>query len=183
MNYRDQLVLTGQLDNVGNPIRANVGKSYRTGIEVTGGVQLNSRWSWQGNITRSVNRNIDHVVNPATNEKRNTTIILSPDWIAGSQLTWSPFQNMQATLLSKWVSRQYLDNTQNETLTLDSYFVNDFRLAYTWKPRFTNEINFGLLLNNIFNERYSSNGYSYDGMAYFYPQAGRNLMASITVKF
>jgi iron complex outermembrane receptor protein len=183
MNYRDQLVLTGQLDNVGNPIRANVGKSFRTGVEVTGGVQLNSRWSWQGNITRSVSRNINFVVNPTTNEVKNTTIILSPDWVAGSQLAWSPFQYFQITLLSKFVGKQYLDNTQNETLALDGYVVNDLRLAYTWKPRFISEINFGLLLNNILDETYSSNGYSFDGVAYFYPQAGRLAMASVTLKF
>lgn len=183
MNYQDQLVLTGRLDNVGNPIRANVGRSFRTGIELTGAIQWTKKWQWQGNITRSLNRNIDFVIDPITGETRNTSIILSPDWIAASQLSWEPITNLQLSLLSKFVSQQYLDNTGNELLTLDSYLLNDFRLTYTWHPSFIKEINCSVLLNNLFNERYASNGYTFAGVPYFYPQAGRNAMVSVTVKF
>ncbi|MBT1687212.1 TonB-dependent receptor [Dawidia soli] len=184
MNYTDQLVLTGRLDNVGNPIRANVGKSYRTGIEVSGGIKLTERLAWQANATWSVNRNQDYVVDPGNlTEKKNTAIILSPEWIAGSQATWNAFRNFQATWLAKYVGKQYLDNTENETLTLDSYFVNDLRLNYRLPLQQVKRCELSLLVNNVFDVEYSSDGYSYDGVAYYFPQAGTNFMAMLTVGF
>ncbi|HEY3430465.1 MAG TPA: TonB-dependent receptor, partial [Cyclobacteriaceae bacterium] len=120
MKYRDQLVLTGELDNVGNPIRANVGKSYRTGVELSGSIRLNDQLTWTANVTGSVNKNKDYVVDESDlSNTKNTTIILSPNWIAGSQISWNAFRNFQATLLSKYVGEQYLDNTQTESLMLD----------------------------------------------------------------
>ncbi len=185
MNYTDQLVLTGKLDNVGNPIRSNVGKSYRTGVELSGVVYLSSKLIWNANITYSVNKNQDYVVDESKlNEKKNTTIVLSPSWIGGSQLNWTAFKNFQVALLSKYVGKQYLDNTQTETLTLDSYFINDLRLNYTLAPKGMKELGLSLLVNNLFDVKYSSNGATYgDGVAYYYPQAGTNVMAMMTVKF
>jgi iron complex outermembrane receptor protein len=184
MNYTNQLVLTGQINNVGSPIRANVGKSYRTGIEVAGTIRLLDKLNWSVNVTKSINKNLDYAYNDADiTAKKNTTIILSPSWIAGSQLTWKAFKNFQATLLSKYVGKQYLDNTQNESLTLHHYTINDIRLMYTLHPKGIKEIGLSFLLNNIFNVNYASNGYSYGGTPYYYPQAGRNFMAMLTVKF
>jgi iron complex outermembrane receptor protein len=184
MRYRDQLVLTGELDNVGNPIRANVGKSYRTGIEVSGGIRF-SRWvDWNVNATWSRNRNIDYVWEEAdgSTHTANTAIILSPDWIAGSQLTFHPHRRVGISLLSKYVSKQYLDNTQNEALTLDAYFVNDLRISWEFQPTGTKSVELSLLVNNLFDTEYASNGYSYDGVPYFYPQAGINVLGRIAVK-
>lgn len=184
MNYTDQLVLTGRLDNVGNPIRANVGKSYRTGIELSGGIKLTDRLAWQANATWSVNRNQDYVVDPNNvKEKKNTAIILSPEWIAGSQVSWSAFRNFQATWLAKYVGKQYLDNTETETLTLDSYFVNDLRFNYRLPLQQVKRCELSLLVNNVFDVEYSSDGYSYDGAAYYFPQAGTNFMAMLTIGF
>jgi iron complex outermembrane receptor protein len=186
MNYKDQLVFTGQLNSVGYPIRANAGKSYRTGIEVSGAIRLGKSLSWNANVTWSKNKNRQWVaVDEDSNAVmyKNTTIVLSPSVIAGSQLILSAFKGAQVALLTKYVSKQYLDNTQNENTVLASYFVNDIRLSYTWAPSFVRAIDFGLLLNNIFDTQYSSNGVVYTGTPYYYPQAGRNYLAMITIKF
>ena len=184
MNYHDQLVLTGELDNVGNPIRANVGKSYRTGVELSGVIRFNDKLSWNANVTGSINKNKDYVVDETNlTDTRNTTIILSPGWIAGSQLSWNAFRNFQATLLSKYVGEQYLDNTQTKSLMLDSYLVNDLRLSYAFQFKEIKALELNLLINNLFNVEYSSNGYSYDGTPYYYPQAGTNFMAMLVCKF
>jgi iron complex outermembrane receptor protein len=185
MNYTDQLVLTGKLDNVGNPIRANVGKSYRTGVELSGAIRITDRLMWNVNVTRSVNKNKDFVVNEANlTETKNTAIILSPGWIAGSQLSYNVFRHFQANLLSKYVGKQYLDNTQTESLTLEDYFINDLRFNYSLTPKGMKGIDFSVLVNNVFDVKYSSNGATYgDGVAYYYPQAGRNFLAMMTLKF
>lgn len=184
MNYQDQLVLTGALSDVGAPIRANVGKSYRTGIELSGSVNLSEKVNWNGNVTWSVNKNRNYTLfdenNNATN--RNTTIILSPSWIGGSQVTWKAFKNFQVSLLSKYVGKQYLDNTQDERVTLDDYFINDIRLSYKFNPKGFNEIELGFLINNLFDVEYASNGYGFAGTPYFYPQAGVNFLGMLSVR-
>lgn len=184
MNYTDQLVLTGKLDNVGNPIRANVGKSYRTGVEVSGLIRFFDGLTWNANISVSANKNKDYVLDPEEGKTRNTNIILSPSVIGGSQLAWSAFAGFQATLLTKFVGKQYLDNTETESLTLEPYLVNDVRLSYTLRPKHMRAIDLSLLVNNIFNEQYESNGATYgDGVAYYFPQAGTNFLAMVTLKF
>jgi iron complex outermembrane recepter protein len=184
MNYVDQLVLTGAINDVGSPIRANVGRSYRTGIELSGLINFTDKLSLNANLTWSVNKNKNFAVfdenNNATN--LNTTIILSPSWIAGSQFTWKPFENFQASLLSKYVGKQYLDNTQNEAVALDEYFINDLRFSYQLTPKGLDAIQLSALINNVFDVDYSSNGYSYGGIPYFYPQAGVNFLIMIAVK-
>ena len=184
MNYVDQLVLTGNISDVGAPIRANVGRSYRTGIELSGLINLTSKLSWNANVTWSINKNKNYAVfdenNVATTQ--NTTIILSPSWIAGSQLNWKPFKNFQTSLLSKYVGKQHLDNTQDENVTLDDYFINDLRFSYQINPKLLDTIELGLLVNNFLDVKYSSNGYSYGGTPYFYPQAGINFLLMLSVK-
>lgn len=182
MNYTDQLVLTGELDNVGNPIRANVGNSYRTGVEISGMVKIFDQFIWNANVAFSVNENRDYIADPENPEPRNTTIILSPGVIGGSQLTWSA-KGFQAGLLSKFVGKQYLDNTETESLTLDSYFINDLRLGYSFTPKGMQGIDLSVLVNNIFNVEYESNGAMYGGVAYYFPQAGVNFLAMVTFKF
>ncbi|CAN5531753.1 TonB-dependent receptor [soil metagenome] len=184
MNYTDQLVLTGAIDNTGFPIRANVGKSYRTGIEASGIIRFSAKWSWNLNATWSINKNRDFVPDESNLAvTKNTTIILSPGLIAGSQLTWSPWQHLQAMWLSKYVGKQYLDNTETEKLTLPGYFINDLRLSYQIVPKGMKEIGLSVLANNLFDVKYSSNGYAYGGTAYYFPQAGRNFMVMMTLKF
>ena len=185
MNYTDQLVLTGKLDNVGNPIRANVGKSYRTGIELSGLIRLTEQLSWNANVTWSANRNKDYVVDETNlDEKKNTSIILSPNWVGGSQLTWDVWHNLKVSVLTKYVGKQYLDNTQTESLILEDYLINDLRLNYTFTPKAVKAIELSLLINNLLAVKYSSNGATYgDGVPYYYPQAGRNFLAMVAFRF
>jgi iron complex outermembrane recepter protein len=184
MNYTNQLVLTGQLNNVGSPIRANVGKSFRTGVELTGTIRVTGKLTWNVNVTKSVNKNIDYAYDESdVTVKKNTDITLSPKWIAGSQLNWNAFKNFQATLMTKYVGKQFLDNTQSESKTLKDYMINDLRLSYSIHPKGIKEIGLGFLLNNMFDVTYSSNGYVYDNTGYYYPQAGRNFLAMLTLKF
>lgn len=181
MQYNDQLVQTGALDPAGYPIRANVGKSFRTGIEASAIVKLTETWSWNINATGSVNRN-QEVMEGGVPVTGNTQIILSPSWIAGSQLAWRPVKGFEATWLSKYVGKQYLDNTENESVSLPAYWINDLRFSYEIRPSGFKAISWSLLLNNVMDVMYSSNGGNYDGLPYFYPQAGRNFMAMMTIR-
>lgn len=184
MNYKNQLVLTGAVTDTGYPIRANVGQSYRTGIELSGTVKLAEKVSWNANATWSVNKNSNYKTVDENNNvtERKTTIILSPSWIAGSQITWLALPNLQTSLLTKFVSKQYLDNTENDEISLHHYFINDARISYSVYPKSMKEIEIGLLLNNLFNVKYSSNGYGYGSTPYFFPQAGTNFLVMLTVK-
>ena len=201
MNYKNQLVVSGQLNDVGNPIKINVPESYRAGIELELGAQLSKQWKWNANATLSQNkiRNFtEYVVNyddenggyQITNHG-NSDIALSPNVIVGSQFLYTPAKNLELALLTKYVGKQYLDNTSNDGRKLDAYFTNDLRLIYRIKPKWMNEITVSALANNVFNELYESNGYTYSYIYggqtttenFYYPQAGRNFMVSVGLKF
>ncbi|HEY9045296.1 MAG TPA: TonB-dependent receptor [Ohtaekwangia sp.] len=203
MDYKNQLVLTGQVNDVGASIRTNVDKSYRTGIELEGALKISERLTWNANVTLSRNKikdftevyydygvNFDEY-NEVKKVYHNTDISFSPNVIAGSGFTYKPVKGLEATLLSKYVGHQYLDNTSNSARSISSYVVNDVRFTYTLQPNFMKEIVLSLLVNNILDEKYSSNGYTWGYAAgtqlyrenYYYPQAGRNFMAMLTLKF
>lgn len=184
MNYTDQLVFTGVINDVGAAIRANIGRSYRTGLELSGIFNFSDKVSINANVTWSINKNRNFAVFDENNNPtiKNTNIILSPSWIAGSQISWKPVEKFQATLLSKYVGKQYLDNTENERVTLNDYFINDLRFSYQIHAKAFNQIELGLLVNNLLDVDYASNGYGYAGTPYFYPQAGINFMAMLSVK-
>lgn len=203
MDYANQLVPTGKLNDVGAAIRANVANSYRAGIEVDGGIRFSPKFSWIGNVTFSQNKIKEFVevmydygaafdeFNEQLTVYKNTDIAFSPNWIGGFNLVYQPFKNFEAALLSKYVGRQFLDNTSNSSRVINSYFVNDLRLSYSWKPNFMRELSVSCLVNNVFNELYSSNGYTYGYFAgpsetrqnYFYPQAGRNFLVMVAMRF
>jgi iron complex outermembrane receptor protein len=203
MDYKNQLVLTGKLNDVGASVRTNVPKSYRTGIEIDGLFKISRRLQWNANLTFSKNKiqNFTEVLydyganfdeyNVVEKKYSNTDISFSPNIIAGSGLSFFPFRNAELTLLSKYVGKQYLDNTSNNQRSIKAYFINDVRLGYSIKPGLMKEINFSLLINNIFNKKYQSNGYTWGYLAgpdayrenYYYPQAGTNVLAMITMKF
>lgn len=204
MTYKNQLVLTGQLNDVGNAIRTNVDDSYRMGIELDGAVRITPALSWNANLTLSQNKiksftevlydygiNYDQY-NEQKNSYENTDISFSPNVIGGSSLTYRVFKNFDATVLTKYVGKQYLDNTSNEKRKIDAYFTNDLRLNYSIRPQWMREIAISFLLNNAFDLKYASNGYTYGFYAglsdphrqnYYYPQAGRNFMAMVALKF
>lgn len=198
MDYKNQLVLTGQVNDVGNSIRVNVPKSYRMGLELEGGVALNRSWKWNANATFSQNKiaNFTEYVVDYDNggyqeiQHGKSNISFSPNVIVGSQLSYFPAKNVEFTLLTKYVGKQYLDNTSSEDRILEAYLTNDIRLIWTLTPKWAKQISVTALFNNILNETYSSNGYTYGYIAggrvqenFYYPQAGRNFLVGLNLKF
>lgn len=200
MKYKDQLVLTGAIDDTGDFIRATSGKSYRLGLEIDGKIKLNNRFSWQPNIAISSNKNLDFVTswNGELVSLGKTNLSFSPNIVAGNSFTYTPNTKMYISLLSKYVGEQYMGNIDNKNSKLESYFINDLNFSYEIKPKkIIKSIVFTALINNIFNVEYISNGYYYtyddtwsvpgetttlDGAGY-YPQATRNFLVGATLKF
>jgi iron complex outermembrane recepter protein len=199
MDYKNQLVLTGKINDVGSYTRTNIPRSYRTGIELEGAIRLAKTMRWNANATFSANkvRNFREFVDDYDNggQQENTyaktDIAFSPNVVAGSQLSYEPFRHLSLALLSKYVGRQYLDNTSSESRQLNPYFTNDLRVSYAWHPGVVKEINCSLLINNVFDITYESNGYTYSyrfsGQRvtenFYFPQAGRNFLLAVGVKF
>ena len=199
MRYKNQLVLTGELNDVGAPLRENVGDSYRLGLEVDALFYLGDQFILRPNVALSANKNLDFYAHAdgAVQELGNTDISYSPGVVAGNMFTFMPKENIQLSLLSKYVSSQYLGNSDSENSKLDSYFANDFNIQYTITPKtLFDSITLNALVNNIFDATYSSNGYyytydlsnddgsvtTYDGTGY-YPQAGINFLLGATIRF
>ncbi|MCK4406742.1 MAG: TonB-dependent receptor [Bacteroidales bacterium] len=200
MNYKDQLILTGEINKVGNPIMTNVPKSYRAGIELAVGAKILQNLKWDINATFSRNKiknftaYIDNWSPPykqITEDSGETYLSFSPDIIAGSIISYKPINNLNISFISKYVSRQYIDNTSNKYRSLDPYFVNNLIINYSFKTRFIKEIGFQLMINNIFNEKYETNAwvyrYYYEDKEYmmdgYFPQAGINFLAGINLRF
>jgi len=185
MNYRNQLVLTGEINNDGAYIRQNTGKSYRTGVELSGGYRMNSHVELDGNIslmTSKTNYSAENSDGGIT-EFEHVDISFSP-WVVGAmQLRIFPAKSLECDWQLKFVGKQYLDNTGNEDLSLNKYITNDLRISYLLSKQKFGQVELTLLVNNIFNMKYESNGYVYDNSPYYYPQAGINFMAGITVRF
>jgi iron complex outermembrane recepter protein len=186
MKYKDQLVLTGELNDVGSPIRENSGDSYRLGLEVDAKIQFAEKWSIAPNFTLSSNKNVDFYtkVNGIVENIGNTNIAYSPDFIAGNILTFAPITPLKISWLSKFVSEQYMNNIESNEAKLDSYFVNDLNVTYEIKTNSVFKlITLNVLANNVFNVNYVSNGYMWEVYPYYYPQAGANFLAGLTLKF
>ncbi|QIP11578.1 TonB-dependent receptor [Spirosoma aureum] len=199
MNYQNQLVLSGQLNDVGAYNRVNIPVSYRAGLELEAGIRLAKQLRWNVNATFSRNKiqnfteYLDNFDNGQQESRQysETDISFSPNAIAGSQLLFTPVKGLELGLLSKYVGKQYMDNTSNENRQLNAYFTNDIRVIYSIKPKFAQEIAFTLLFNNVLNELYESNGYTYAYISEgkvtadngYYPQAGRNFLAGVRIRF
>lgn len=203
MDYTNQLVLTGDVNDVGASIRTNVDKSYRTGVELESTLRVTNELTWGANLTLSQNKiqdfrevlydygaNFDEY-NRVEKTYRNSDISFSPNVVAGSILSYGPIKNLEASFLTKYVGKQFLDNTSNDARKLDAYWVNDVRLRYSIYPKGMREISLSLLMNNVFNEVYESNGYTWGYLGgtaeyrqnYYYPQAGRNYMLMLAFRF
>lgn len=198
MLYKDQLVLTGELNDVGAPIRANSGDSYRIGLEVDATLQLSDKFFLQPNFTLSQNKNQDFIFqrDGILQNLGSTNIAFSPNFIAANRLTYIPFKDLQLSFLSKYVGEQYMGNIDAESSKLEAYFVNDLNISYEIKTtKIFKAIQFNALINNIFDLEYESNGYFYtfdddssgnlttiEG-AGFYPQAGINFLVGATLLF
>lgn len=198
MFYKDQLVLTGQINDVGAYIRDNVDESSRLGIELEGAVQLTDQIQWAVNSTFSRNKIsefsefIDDYDNGGQLEREftDTDIAFSPNFIGTSVLSYE-MDGLVAELTSKYISKQYLDNTQDDNRSIDPYLVNDVRLSYKLDNfEFARSITASLMINNILDAEYETNGYTYgfifegeQRVNYFYPQAGRNMLFQIKWEF
>ncbi|GAA4165193.1 TonB-dependent receptor [Chryseobacterium ginsenosidimutans] len=183
MYYVNQLVLNGELNNVGAFIRTNSGKSYRSGIELGALAKLSKQWELMGNVSFSNNRNLDFKIEneDAAKNLGNTQISFSPDIITNLGLKFNPTKNFQFALMNQYVGKQYLDNTEDKNLQLKDYLLTDFNAQYQFKIK-NNDIALKLLVNNIFNKKYVNNGAVYDGEPYYFSQAGTNFMFGISWK-
>jgi iron complex outermembrane receptor protein len=199
MYYKDQLVLTGKVNDVGEYIRQNVEKSYRYGLEMDTKAQINNRLSWNLTASLSANRIKDFTEfsddydngGQIISNYQNTALAFSPSFIGSNEFSFLPFKKTEIALISKYVSEQYLDNTSNAERKLDAFFVNDLRLRYNTSFKGLKNIGLTLLVNNILSELYEANGYTFSYMYggnfttenFYYPQATRNFLLSLSLKF
>ena len=199
MDYKNQLILTGALNDVGSSIRTNVPDSYRMGIELAGSVAITRQLNLNANATLSQNKIAEytHIVYDYTTGfdvietvYENTDIAFSPSVIAAAGLEYNPFKSFNVLLQSKYVGRQYLDNTSNVDKSLDPYHTLNARVSYTLFMKKMKSISFNVLVNNVLNTMYSSNGYTFSYIYgetitenFYYPQAGINMLGGITFKF
>ncbi|MDR6761207.1 iron complex outermembrane receptor protein [Flavobacterium sp. 2755] len=182
MGYKDQLILTGRLDDVGAPIRANTEKSYRLGFEFDATISLSDKFILRPNFTLSSNKNVDLAVEGQY--YGTTKIAYSPEVIAGNIIVYSPIKSLHISLLQKYVGEQYMNNIELPEAKLADYFVNDLNVSYEIKPKsIFKSITITGLVNNILDKKYVSNGAMWDIYPYYYPQAGINFLAGLTLKF
>ena len=203
MDYKNQLVLTGALDDVGAPIRETSGNSYRLGLEIDADITINDQFSIKPNAAFSSNKNKNFIaqVNGTLKDLGNTNLSFSPDVVVGNILIYNPLEHLQISFLSKFVGKQFMSNfssTVSNNDVLDSYFTSDLNIIYEMKPiKIFKSIVFSALVNNIFNKEYVDRGYYYtyddtwsnsgttttlDGAGY-YPQATRNFLIGVSLKF
>ena len=199
MQYKDQLVLTGSIDDVGTPVRENSGESYRTGLEVETVFNLSDKISILANSAFSDNKNKNFVtsLNGELVNLGKTNISFSPEIVSAVNLLYSPKENMEFSILNKYVGEQYMSNTNSAFSKLDAYSVLDFNFNYNFKKTFFfSEIVLSAVVSNLFGTEYVSNGYYYtyddtwtdpniittiEGTGY-YPQATRNYMVGLKFK-
>jgi iron complex outermembrane receptor protein len=203
MKYKDQLILTGEVNDIGEMLTSNIPDSYRAGIEVTAGIPITSWLQWNGNLTLSnskIKKYTEYIDDwesgrQAANYLGTTSISYSPDVTAGSLFSVN-FHDCSAGLQSLYVGKQYIDNSESNERKLDPYFVNNLRLAYTFKLKGIKSLTVSALINNLFNEKYESNGYVwyswYEGSGNerarknqlrYFAQAGTHVMANVSLKF
>ena len=197
MLYKNQLVLTGKINDVGAYTRTNIPNSYRLGLELQGKAVVSKYFNISANVAFSENKvknyaeYIDDYDNGGqiVNQYRKTTISFSPAVVAGSTIDITPLKNSEISFLSKYVSSQYLDNTAQNSRKLDGYFVQDVRLSYAVKNNFTKACNIILQLNNVLNKKYEPNGYTYSYISgglvtenYYFPMARFNWILGVNIR-
>lgn len=182
MDYKDQLVATGQLSDTGNPVSENVKSSYRAGIELQLGLKPCRWFDWTFNPTLSRNRIKDFVeyiyddadyASHITVNRGTTRISFSPDFIFNNAFNFE-WKGFDASLQSHYVSRQYLTNTEQRDQSLDPYFVSNLLLGYTFKMQGVKSVRIGFTVNNLFSEKYENNGYA--GSGYYVDKSGEKVI-------
>ena len=186
MLYKDQLVLSGRITNVGDPIRENIGESHRYGIETQIGYRLNNKIRFEGNLTLSDNRNKEYIARENGQFKiyKNTKIAYSPDVVGAGMITFNPVKKLKLSAVTKYVGSQYMDNRNIPASKLDSYWIENLLVSYnSGTNKWLKNATFTLKLNNIFNKKYASNGYMWGDNPYYFPQAGFNVLAGLNLEF
>ena len=203
MDYRNQLVLTGAINNVGEAVMVNVPHSYRLGGEISAVMEFfQKKLTWNVIATVSSNKIKDFVqyidlydtawnwLGQQSNSLGQTDLSFSPALTAGSIITYKPVPQLSFSLNSKYVGKQFIDNTSNDGRSLKGYFVNGLAASYTLKTRIFEEIGFNLAVNNLFSVKYETNAWVYPyylGSVYnesngYFPQALINFLVGISVK-
>ncbi len=198
MKYKDQLILTGKINDVGAYSRINIPNSYRAGIELQGKYIFSKCLNIAANIAFSKNKiknfteYLDDYDNGGqkTNFYSSTDIAFSPNTVAGGSINITPVKNGEINLISKYVSRQYLDNTSLKSRSLNPYYTQDIRLSYVLENKVFKAVTFIAQLNNVFSKKYEPNGYSfsyiYGGSLttenFYFPMAQFNCMVGVNVR-
>jgi iron complex outermembrane recepter protein len=198
MNYKDQLVLTGKINDVGSYTRTNIDKSYRAGIELQAASIITEWLQLSGNLTLSRNKVLDFTEyiddwddgSQKMKTYSKTDIAFSPNVVGAATVRLMPVKNLEIDLISKYVDKQYLDNTGNKDRRLDDYFTEDARISYSFGPKLLKNISIIAQANNILNRKYEPNGYTYSYMLnkelktdnYYFPMAGFNWMFGLNIK-
>jgi iron complex outermembrane receptor protein len=203
MDYIDQLVLTGQINDVGSYTRTNIDRSYRTGIELEGGWKISKQFSLSGNATISDNRIREYTeytdaydgdynyVGQQGTTYTNSPIAFSPSITSAIQLSFAPSNATECRLIGRHVGEQFMDNTGNRNSMIPAYSVLDFRASWSPTIKGVSKLRLDVLLNNLTDALYSSNGYTFGYLVagsriqedFFYPQAGFNMMGQVTLDF
>ncbi|WP_418698138.1 TonB-dependent receptor [Bacteroides sp.] len=205
MDYKDQLVLTGELNEIGEPMANNVPDSYRMGIELMAGIKLPCGLQWDINATLSRNRVENFTETLFEDEEAgtepwiihhgDTPIAFSPDFILNNRLGYT-FRGFEASLQSQYISKQYMSNARQEDCTLDAYFVSNLNMSYTFRLPRVKSVTVGCTVYNLFNETYENNGFAASGYSYddngakarynyagYAAQAGTNVLGHISLSF
>ena len=199
MQYQNQLILTGEINNVGAPIMTNVDNSFRAGIELMAGIKITEKLKWDVNLTLSQNKiksfteYVDDWDNGGqiANKLGTTDLAFSPDLIINSQISLMLAKGFKVNLQTFSVSKQYIDNTSSDSRKLDGYLLNNLNLVYHVPQKFAKELNLHFMVNNLFDTKYENNAWVYSyvyggerfAMDGYFPQAGINFMAGLDIKF
>ena len=202
MDYKDQLVLTGELNEIGEPLAANIPDSYRAGIELSAGINLPCGFAWGANATFSRNRikNFTEVLYDDDSgdkweiQHNDTPIAFSPDIVANNSFSYQT-KGFEATLHSQYIGRQYMSNYGIKEHILDAYFVTNLRVSYSFRLKGIKRMSVGATIYNLFDEEYENNGYAGSGYyttsdgtrnrynyAGYAAQAGVNVIGNINIE-
>jgi iron complex outermembrane recepter protein len=204
MSYKDQLILTGEINDVGGFTRTNIDKSYRMGLELESSLRINQWVELAGNVTFSRNKIPEFTefsdvydgdwnwIGTDVKTYENTNIAFSPSVVSAGMLNLHPVKNGKISFQSKYVSNQYIDNTMSSDRMLDPYLVNDLKMSYVIRKGIFSELELSLAIYNIFDEKYITNAWIYKGILGdselttledgYFPQAGRHFLAGLRLK-
>lgn len=200
MFYKNQLILTGMINDVGSTIRMNVPESYRIGAELSGSWILSKQFNWRFSAAFSDNKIknfVEYVDQEGSNVAKeifykSTHLAMSPSVVASQEMTYSPLSNIDIVFNSKYVGRQYLDNTSSKARSIAPYFVHNARIQYNTSFGALKNLGINLAINNLFGAEYVSNGYTFGYIDaagdrqhynYYFPQATTHFMLGLNLKF